>query len=46
MVFVGVILKDLLGDTTSDGCIKSIQVVIFSKATIEGLHHQFVGISH
>ena len=29
-----------------DGCIKSIQVVVFSKATIEGLHHQLVGIAH
>ena len=30
-----------------DGCIKSIQVVVFSKATIlQGLHHQPVGIAH
>ena len=26
--FVGVVLKDSLGGTTFDGCIKSIQVVI------------------
>ena len=32
--FVGVVLKDSLGGTTFDGCIKSIQVVIFSKKTI------------
>ena len=32
--FVGVVLKDLLGGTTFDQCIKSIQVVIFSKVTI------------
>ena len=31
MVLVGVVLKDLFGGTS---CIKSIQVVIFSKATI------------
>ena len=29
-----------------DGCIKSIQVVVFSKAKIEGLHHKLVGIAH
>ena len=29
-----------------DGCIKSIHVVVFSKATIYGLHHQLVGITH
>ena len=27
------------------GYIKSIEVVVFSKATIEGLHHQLVGIT-
>ena len=43
---VGVVLKDSLGGTTFDGCIKSIQVVDFSKATIQGLHHQLVAIAH
>ena len=34
LVLVGVVLEDSLGGTTSDGCIKSIQVVVFSKVTI------------
>ena len=29
-----------------DGCIKSIEVVVFSKVIIERLHHQLVGIAH
>ena len=31
------VLKDSLGGTTFDRCIKSIQVVVFSKATIIGI---------
>ena len=34
MVLVGVVLKGSPGGTTFDGCIKSIEVVVFSKATI------------
>ena len=34
VVLVGVVLKVSLGGTTFDGCIVSIQVVIFSKVTI------------
>ena len=34
VVLICVVLKDSLGGTTFDGCIKSIQVVVFSKATI------------
>ena len=35
MVLVGVVLKDSLGGTVLfDGCIKSNEVVVFSKATI------------
>ena len=29
-----------------DGCIESIEVVVFSKAIIYGLHHQLAGIAH
>ena len=34
MILVGVVLKDSLCGTTFDGCIKSIQIAVFSKATI------------
>ena len=44
MVLVGVILKDSLGGTTFDRCIKSVQVVVFRKVTSR-VHHQLVGTS-
>ena len=34
VVLVGVVLKDLLDGTTFKRCIKFIEVVVFSKATI------------
>ena len=34
VVLVGVVLKDFLVALRFDGCIKSIEVVVFSKATL------------
>ena len=34
VVLVGVVIKGSLGGTSFDGCIKFIQVVVFSKVTI------------
>ena len=46
MVLVGVVLKDSLVALHFDECINSIQVVVFCKAAIYGLHHQLVGMVH
>ena len=43
MVLVGVVR---LVAVLFDECIKSIQVVVFSKETIQRLHYQLVDIPH